>query len=237
MRRFALLPMTALLFLAISCESVQNTQTPQPQQIPYESLVLKLVPGTTNGTHTLHWPDGSDMARGPVKNGVKQGAWEIFYQGTDGTRVLARGTYANDSKDGFWHRLNEEGTVTERIPYRKGVIDGERLFFYPSGKVRYEYQYRGNRKNGKAGEYDESGCPIEIAWFNNDTKDGMSNLYFPDGKKKAIGRYVMGVKNGQWSNYDEMGILKERGDYRNDRKTGVWKIFDRSGRVVEEKTF
>ncbi|MBN1532744.1 MAG: toxin-antitoxin system YwqK family antitoxin [Spirochaetes bacterium] len=238
MRRLAPLTITALLFLAISCESVQNIQTPpSPQPTPYESLVLKLEPGTKEGIHTLHWPDGSIMARGPVKRGTKQGPWEIYYMGSNGTRILASGTYAGDRKEGFWQRFNEKGTLTERIPYRRGIIEGERIFYYPSGRVQFEYQYRGNRKNGKAGEYDETGSPIEIAWYNNDKRDGMSNLYYPDGKKKSIGRYSAGVRNGQWTNYDETGILKERGDYRNGHKSGLWRTFDRNGRVVEEKQF
>ena len=58
--------------------------------------------------HHQYHKDGSLRARGPMINGIPEGAWEWFRK--DGTR-LRSGTFANGEQIGEWTTYDKTGAV------------------------------------------------------------------------------------------------------------------------------
>src|SRR5579872_1178236 len=86
---------------------------------------------------------------------------------------------------------DEEGTVTEEVTMKDGVLDGESLLF-AAGRLRARLQFRDGKKNGEALFYDDA------------------------GRVQTKAQYLDGKLHGDSLHYNAAGTLMRRAAYQKD---------------------
>ena len=84
--------------------------------------------------------------------------------------------------------------------------------YYPSGRLKFERNFKDGKQEGIAKEYYESGKLKAEGSFEDGKQEGISKEYYENGGIKFIDNY----KNGQVINrkaYDEKGNLEFEQDY------------------------
>lgn len=79
-------------------------------------------------------------------------------------------------------------------------------YFYESGKVYIEQNFKSGLKNGTAIAYrDTTGTPWSLHTYVNDTLNGPYKTWHPNGGLMMEGQYEMGKKAGSWRFFDPSG--------------------------------
>lgn len=164
--------------------------------------------GLAEGTHIWYNIEGNIDSTKQFKQGklvgegimdakaLKQGYWKEYYF-PEG-KLKAEGMYKDGYRNGSWSFYYLEGSIEETGNYgEKEKLEGIWKWFYKSGQLLREEQY----KNGK-----ESGRSIE---------------YCDTGKVIVLGQYINGKEEGEW--FYEIGDHQEKGNYENGMKQGIWK--------------
>ncbi len=108
------------------------------------------------------------------------------YTRTCDKQVLETGTFINGEKDGEWKSYSKEGTLIKVIHYSKGVLDGDVLFNYSSGKKKLSGSFSNGLKNGPWAFYSQED---KIQWdltYQDGKPIGNAQSYDKKGKKVLI---------------------------------------------------
>jgi uncharacterized protein len=229
-----------------------------------------------DGKGNTYWEDGSVKGSGTFKNFQKDGMWTLFHKGStakiaegnyindkqngpwifyhkNGTKS-SEGTFEDDQKTGQWFGYYETGEKMWEVKYvirntdmgKIGGMEGKKMTYYSSGKVKMEEEYVNAEKTGKSQEYYENGTPKEISWFNKNMHNGKSNVYWENGKVKEQGIYQEDLKNGEWKfSYDNgqvqmtgnfvIGKMTVKGtDQMLSQMNGKWQYFSKEGLLTKE---
>lgn len=103
--------------------------------------------------------------------------------------------------DGLVKYYFETGTLYQEVNYKSGKIEGVRKIYFESGKLKNVRDYENDKMEGKYAEYYET------------------------GELLTVGDYLNNLKNGVWKTYYKNGKMKERGKYEEGEKIGIWKTF------------
>jgi antitoxin component YwqK of YwqJK toxin-antitoxin module len=127
------------------------------------------------------YPNGSIYMRYTMKNGVKDGLYEEFYEdGTprslqnykDGKRhgmykdfrtngkIFIEGNYKDNKPDGDHFIRFEDGSIYSSTQYKMGNFHGFHISNYPNGRPRLVSYYQ-DRVMKSETKYDEDGQPIQ----------------------------------------------------------------------------
>lgn len=162
-------------------------------------------------------------------------------------------------RDGLYLRLNLEGDTLETIDYKQGVIEGQRILYYPDGTVKTVENYINNEYNGSYQTFYENGAPKQIGNFQNNQftgelksyyetptgrlresvyfvageEDGPFKQFYPNGQLEAEGHYQKGQRSGEFKEYHPNGELAATGRYLDDIEDGEIKIFDTTGVLIK----
>ncbi|MBN2681874.1 MAG: hypothetical protein JXR58_05165 [Bacteroidales bacterium] len=143
--------------------------------------------------------NGKIKFAGNYKNGVPVGT-HIDYD-TEG-KITATRIY------------NENGLLTaEGILTDTGKKTGNWKFYYPSGEIMEEGEYKNNKRTGD--------------W----------KFYYPSGKVEQTGSYIAGNETGTWKFYAESGQLLMEENYLKGKREGAFREFDRNGLLINEGEF
>ncbi len=98
--------------------------------------------------------------------------------------------------------LSENGTsyLGIRENYKNGVLSGERIFYYPDGKIKRKENYQAGRLNGLVSDYDRQGQLVHSSTHSYHWKYGMEKWYDHQGKV---------VKTLQWQRDVPVGLEKQ----------------------------
>jgi uncharacterized protein len=229
-----------------------------------------------DGPGKTYWEDGSVKGAGNFKNFQRDGKWTLFHKGStakiaEGNYVndkqngpwifyhkngakSSEGTFEDDQKTGQWLGYYETGEKMWEVKYvirntdmgKIGGMEGKKMTYYPSGKVKMEEEYVNAEKTGKSQEYYENGTPKEISWFNKDKHNGKSNGYWENGKIKEQGIYQDELKNGEWKFFYDNGQVQMSGnfvigkinvkgtDQTVSQMNGKWQYFSKDGLLTKE---
>jgi len=122
--------------------------------------------------------------------------------------LAASGNYIDTQRDSVWtFYSNNTKTVTRRMEYDAGKINGKVQNFYPDGNVAEEIVWENGQKNGSWKQYFKNGQLKTTATYANHKLDGKFASYTPDGKTSIEGVYRNNVRDGEWNRYDEDGNL------------------------------
>lgn len=110
----------------------------------------------------------------------------------------------------------ENGKISARLPFKKGIFNGKNIIFYSNGKPLRELNYVDDYLEGTSKYYYENGILKESCNWHNGGKTGPYILYYPDGGKELEGNYLSGMRTGKWLVYNEAGKIVETLYYAND---------------------
>ncbi|MDX1471733.1 MAG: toxin-antitoxin system YwqK family antitoxin [Flavobacteriaceae bacterium] len=131
--------------------------------------------------------EGNLISKGKMKGRLFIGPWVYYHNDSD--IVMTTETYNENGKlDGERIVYYPDGKIAERVIYDNGKIDGLNIWYLENGKVLKELNYTNGELHGEA------------KYFN------------PEGILIVEGQYQNGKKNGIWKYYED-GKLKETKDY------------------------
>lgn len=110
--------------------------------------------------------------------------------------------------------------LTQTINYKEGIMDGERIDFYPNGKRKLELAYQNGKINGEIKHYDSTGEISEIQYIYHSLRVGPTTSY----KNKEIVEYSFhSLENKElfYINYDSI-----KGKNHEDLNEGVFFFFN-----------
>jgi hypothetical protein len=108
------------------------------------------------------------------------------YTRTCDSKLIETGTFLNGQKDGEWKSYSKEGTLIKTIHYSNGVLNGEVLFNYSSGKKKLSGNFSNGLKNGYWAFYSQED---KIQWdltYQEGKPTGNAQSYDSKGKKVLI---------------------------------------------------
>jgi len=232
-----------------------------------------------DGIGKTYWDDGSVRGEGNFKNFQKDGKWTLFQKGStaklaegnyandnqNGPWVFyhkngaksSEGSFEDNQKTGQWTNYYETGEKMWEAKYvirntetgKIGGIEGTKITYYVSGKVKQEEEYVNGEKKGKNQEYYESGKPKEISWYNNNKRNGNCNVYWETGGVREQGMYQDDLKNGAWKVfYDNsqlymtgsfiIGKLLVKGEEQPvSQMSGPWQFYSKEGLLQKEGVY
>ncbi len=128
-------------------------------------------------------------------------------------KVISEGTMDGKKYVGEWkyyQKSNNKLLIVEHYT-DAGVLDGERLVYYPNGQVAEKQFYKNGLKDGVFTRYTDKNVVLEELVYVNGELHGYSKYYSPKGELIIEGAYKKGKKEGVWKYY-ENGKLKEEKD-------------------------
>lgn len=171
---------------------------------------------------TSYHPNGYLSQYLELKNGRAYGSYREYYQnglkkveafvieGVGDLTPEAHSTYLFEGMSRAW---DKEGNLTAEIPYKKGHLEGEAVFYYPTGEIQKTVCYLAGAVNGPLVQYKESGEQLIKELYQADL---LVEGNYPEGK--------IFEGNGIRSVY-EGGKLKATYTYRNGLPQGRVTLF------------
>jgi antitoxin component YwqK of YwqJK toxin-antitoxin module len=147
-----------------------------------------------------------------IKEFEKNGTALVQFYSKDG-KLMSEGKMEGKNKIGVWLFYAEESTKPiMRENYKIGVLDGEKLMYYPDGSITEKLYYVDGVQEGESFFYSPKGIVLKQLTFSNDKLNG------PATYRDASGNITM------------------KGTYKDGHNYGTW-IFYKNGRVLFDKTY
>jgi antitoxin component YwqK of YwqJK toxin-antitoxin module len=106
-------------------------------------------------------------------------------------KVIEKGRYLNNKKNGVWLQYAGDGKVTDSAFYKNGFIYGLSLTWYLDGTVQDSLLFE-------------------------DNGNGACRSYWPDGHPKGSGKFINGKKDGSWIYNHKNGVRCQEVNYAAD---------------------
>jgi antitoxin component YwqK of YwqJK toxin-antitoxin module len=187
---------------------------PNTDRISSEGLMRD---GKPDGYWKSYYPTGIMSSEGNRINFMMDSTW-VFYTVTGDTSEIIN--YRLDRRSGFRYLFE---TITERnrisVHYLKSKElylddkrEGKAFYYYPSGKIRQEVNYRNGRRQGISFEYDEDGKIVTVLRFHNDFLT----------ERQLVNRVnALGERVGAWKTFYPSGNVHEEWHYKNGVLDGM----------------
>ncbi|MGZ3901412.1 MAG: toxin-antitoxin system YwqK family antitoxin [Bacteroidia bacterium] len=107
----------------------------------------------------------------------------------------------------------QKENVKSELTVKDGIVNGEAVYYYASGKVMETGMFNNGKKDQKWIRYNESGTTNAVAFYNMGKKTGTWLVYDDNGKKRFEMNYIDGEKSGTWTNWDENGMVVSTKNY------------------------
>lgn len=184
-------------------------------------------------------------------NGLKQGPWRKFYEGT--TAVFYKGQFKDDMPVGAFTYYYAKGRVKGEMDHRAKAVYNRT--YHPNGKLMAQGKYVGQKKDSVWAYYTKSGLLSSMEQWDKGAKHGIEEVYYPDGQISESTTHEDGLRNGQWKQFYENGQQKVKGTFVQDEfhgpieyhhvngtkevtgkynegvRTGTWMYFNTDGSV------
>jgi TonB family protein len=152
------------------------------------------------------------LTKGSYKNNERDGLWE--FTGMNDT-LQQKGKYVNGQKEGVWLSYYSDGKLSCTMPYENGNKEGLFVGKYRNGKTSFEKKYVGNNAEGQAVEYYENGSVSETQTYRGDTLYGPAKRYYENNVLREE-KYMKGDnRDSVYKFYYEDGSLWEHIIYKN----------------------
>jgi uncharacterized protein len=119
----------------------------------------------------------------------------------------------------------------------KGLMHGNRTFYFSSGNVKETYTYKDGEIEGMNVEYYPDKSKRTELEFHNGKKDGYFSSYYRAGQKKSEGWYVDDEAQGTWIFYYGNSNISSKGEYLNDKLNGVTYYYWPDGRKKNDDIY
>ncbi len=124
-----------------------------------------------------------------------------------------------------------DGSIKERIQYRKGLKDGNVISYYHNGQKENEQGYKnGNLLELEWSTWDSTGQKrLEVS-----ARRGIWKSWYADGQKKEDVSLLNGEWHGTSMEWYENGQIKESGVMNQGEKVGLWSEWYENGQLHRE---
>lgn len=183
-------------------------------------------------SQTMKIVNGDTINRTDLKN-LKQGYWE-----ETNNKLLLKGKYLNNKKDGIWVSYNYKGTVIQIESFKNDKKDGITINIDENGYYKGEENYRNDLLNGASRTYAVGGKLLSEIYYKNGVLNGPKKVYY-DNKDiiQEEANYLNGQRDGISKWYDTDGKLIAEYSYKNGKFEGVNKTYSANGDILLEETY
>ncbi len=178
-----------------------------------------------NGTFKDYFQNGKLQSEGIVENHLVGNKWTEYYENS-----VIQSSYENDGKNGLVLYYTSERKL-------KTKIIGE---LHPNNKNIFDFSLtnlKATVQNAVVTIYYENGQTKDSARIVNGYLEGLSYHWFENGNLDVIVYFEKGLGNGPKTEYHENGKLKYSYVLRNDKVEGSYKVYDPTGKFIEERFY
>lgn len=141
------------------------------------------------------------------------------------------------SREGLYQKLSADGKLLEEAHYHLNLLEGERRYFYPDGKVESIETYKNGQIHGKYRKFYEDGTLNIEQDYVDGAMQGLSIRYYPNGKIQEKVTMKENEENGPFQEFYENGNLQAEGSYapvgeESALEQGELKEYDESGQLI-----
>lgn len=141
---------------------------------------------------------------------------------------------ANNKKQGFWSKRDEQGNKVFEGTFKNNIPVGEFKRFHPNGQIKHLMNYNAeNPLDVSAKIFDANGVLISQGTFYDQKKHGLWQ-YFENNKLIAEDMYDKGVLDGTSTIYWQNTANKQTTEVKNwsqGKKHGAWLWFYETGQL------
>lgn len=147
-----------------------------------------------------------------IKEFLPDGTALVKFFSKDG-KLLSEGTMRGRDKIGTWTFYAEESNkpIIEET-YKNGVLNGEKLLFYPDGSVTEKLMFVNGVQEGESFFYSPKGVVLKQLTFSNNKLNGPAVYRDANGNITMKGVYKDGQNYGTWLYYKDGRVLFDK-DY------------------------
>ena len=171
------------------------------------------------GFYTLSYKN-KVLIKGEFSLNQRDGLWQFF--GMNDTLQL-KGNYRADKKDGMWKSFYHDGKLSCQEYYLNGSKEDLCIGYFPDGMASFIKSYKNNRVDSVEMYFYEDGK----VWFTKNYKDGKLNgltkKFYENGNIAEFEMLKDGKRDGDYRQYYDNGILWEYTIYKNG---GIWNIIN-----------
>jgi antitoxin component YwqK of YwqJK toxin-antitoxin module len=201
-----------------------------------------LINGLVNGLKNEWFENGKKASTGNCKNGKRQGkffTWEEntkdwylktykddslwgetiehHYDSTGNKKEIVVGQYENGKETGIWKWFDKDSILTETVIYVKGVLNGNIIRYYSSGKIESIEPLTDGMDDGTCKYFDENNNLTETVVYVKNKRIGDLTKYYSNGKPKSITPYKNDLVDGVCKYYDNKGTLTKTEIYKKGK--------------------
>jgi len=189
-----------------------NFLTPQP----YEK-VLRVYQrdskGNVRGDLISYHPNGQPMQHLHILNGRAYGYFNSWHsngvphikafvlEGEPDFHDASQQTWVFDATAMIW---DDDGYLVAKIPYFKGALEGESIYYHPSGNIWKIVNFRKNLETGNRKTYLDNGELLSSAEYKEGVPHGVSQRWWGPNQQASEERFENGyLRFGDY--YDQEG--------------------------------
>lgn len=163
---------------------------------------------------------GHYVRRSSYKDGLRTGAYSETWN--DGN-IRKKGFYKADKKDGVWTEYRRDGTPWVSTTYKAGEKTGEEKRYLSNGQPETVRNYLNGKREGISREYHGSNGKLKAEYtYRANLKEGPYKRFYEDGTLREEGKCENDSEVYR-KEYDESGKLKSVAERRN----GSWVTLER----------
>jgi len=226
----------------------------------YDSKVLKseysYSSGAISGSYKVYYENGKLSEALQYTNGKADGKQENFDE--DGIKY-SESVYENGrlrelsffdktgkTVNSFTTRkgagnlvfYNAFGTKDNEAYFNKeGYRDGKSTYYFPSGKISTEANYKEGSLEGERIIYFANGQVSEKMNFTGNEEHGMLKSFHINGKPKLSGYFNGGSRHGEHISYDQFGTPAASYSYLNNEQNGYTIYYSANGKKDYEEEY
>jgi hypothetical protein len=110
---------------------------------------------------------------------LKNGEYKLM----SNDKLIEKGKYLNDKKDGLWTVNNTNGVLISKINYLEGTLNGNFKQYYYDGQPKVIAQFDNNNPDGEWKYFSKKGKIIKQGKFENGKALGTWKIFKKNGKK------------------------------------------------------
>ena len=200
-----------------------------------------------NGDAFLNFYDGTLRMKGEYVNGIKNGVWKYFIQGSsnryynltfeDGKIILSE--YKDNEKS--WSGIpmlyaEDDTTIRTGVFLVQQMAEGQDAYNFNSSPNIFVQMFK-NVSEGKVTRWHSNGEIYSEGNFINGNRSGEFNWYYENGKKKERSFFDGGKRIAMTTQWYDNGKKHAEGNYKKGQLNGKLTWWYENGQKKEEVNF
>ena len=111
--------------------------------------------------------------------------------------VIEKGNYDHGKKNGVWEYFYDDGIITLKSTYNKGVLEGESTRYDLKGNIIAILNYKNGRLTGEQTYFYSTDRPLSKGNMVNGKEEGNWQYYSPNGDIIGNVKYKNGIQSNE----------------------------------------